>query len=79
MQLHYGLDDLQKIDWMAVLPIVLPVVAIVILLNAIALIDLYRHRETRQHLLIWVLIILGINPLGAIIYFIIGRKDRVSP
>ncbi|EDZ49217.1 MAG TPA: phosphatidylserine synthase [Bacillus sp. (in: Bacteria)] len=75
MQLHYGLNDLKDIDIMAFLPIVLPIIAVGALLVFIALIDLYRHRKTRKNVLVWTLIILFVNVLGPILYFVIGRKD----
>ncbi|WP_144611993.1 PLD nuclease N-terminal domain-containing protein [Bacillus cereus] len=75
MQLHYGWNDLKDMDIMAFLPIILPVIAVGALLVFIALIDLYRHRNTRKNVLIWTLIILFVNVLGPILYFVIGRKD----
>jgi hypothetical protein len=75
MQLHYGLNDLKDIDFMALLPIILPIIVVGTLLVLIALIDLYRHRKTRENVLIWTLIILFANTLGPILYFVIGRKD----
>ncbi|MCY8957733.1 PLD nuclease N-terminal domain-containing protein [Bacillus cereus] len=75
MQLHYGLNDLKDIDIMAFLPIVLPIIAVGALLVFIALIDLYRHKKTRKNVLVWTLIILFVNVLGPILYFVIGRKD----
>jgi len=77
MKLHYGLDDLVGIDLSAVLAIMLPVMGILLILVLIALIDLYRNRERRNNKLIWTLVILFIVPLGAIFYFILGRKDSV--
>ncbi|QFY00842.1 phosphatidylserine synthase [Bacillus cereus] len=76
MQLHYGLNDLKDIDIMAFLPIILPVIAVGAFLVLIAFIDLYRHRKTRKNVLVWTLIILFVNILGPILYFVIGRKDR---
>ena len=75
MQLHYGLNDLKDIDIMAFLPIILPVIAVGALLVLIAFIDLYRHRKTRKNVLVWTFIILFVNILGPILYFVIGRKD----
>ncbi|QWH67235.1 PLDc_N domain-containing protein [Bacillus wiedmannii] len=75
MQLHYGWNDLKDMDIMAFLPIILPVIAVGVLLVFIALIDLYRHRKTRKNVLVWALIILFVNVLGSILYFVIGRKD----
>ena len=75
MKLHYGINDLKDMDIMAILPIILPVIAIGMLLVLIALIDLYKHRKTRENVLIWTMIILFANTLGPILYFVIGRKD----
>ncbi|HDR4723386.1 PLDc_N domain-containing protein [Bacillus cereus group sp. Sample62] len=75
MKIHYGLNDLKDIDIMAFLPIILPVIAVGALLVFIALIDLYRNRKTRKNVLVWTLIIIFVNVLGPILYFIIGRKD----
>ena len=76
MQLHYGLNDLKDIDIMTFLPIILPVIAVGALLVFIAFIDLYRNRKTRKNVLVWTFIILFVNILGPILYFVIGRKDR---
>ncbi|MGF9769254.1 PLD nuclease N-terminal domain-containing protein [Bacillus albus] len=75
MQLHYGWNDLKDMDIMAFLPIILPIIAVGALLVFIALIDLYRNRKTRKNVLVWSLIIIFVNVLGPILYFVIGRKD----
>ncbi|MCC2461947.1 PLD nuclease N-terminal domain-containing protein [Bacillus mobilis] len=75
MKIHYGLNDFKVIDSMAFLPIILPVIAVGALLVLIAFIDLYRHRKTRKNVLVWTFIILFVNILGPILYFVIGRKD----
>ncbi|ADE72558.1 MULTISPECIES: PLD nuclease N-terminal domain-containing protein [Priestia] len=75
MKLHYGLNDLKDLDFMAFLPVILPVIALGTLLVLIALIDLYRNRKRRENVLIWALIILFVNTFGPILYFVIGRKD----
>ncbi|MED4074373.1 PLD nuclease N-terminal domain-containing protein [Priestia endophytica] len=75
MKLHYGLDDLKDIDFMAILPIILPIIIVGTILILIAFIDLYRYRKTRENIRIWIMIILFANTLGPILYFAIGRKD----
>lgn len=75
LQLHYELDELQNIDIMEFLPVVLPFIAIGSILVLIALIDLYRYRKTRQNVLVWTFVILFVNTLGPILYFVIGRKE----
>lgn len=76
MKLHYGFDELKDIDFMAFLPILLPVIAIGLLLALTAFVDLYRHRKTRRNMLMWMLIILFMSPLGPILYFVVGRKEN---
>jgi predicted cobalt transporter CbtA len=76
MELHYGWNELKDIDFMSILPIILPVIAIGMILVLIALIDLYRNRKTRKNVLLWTLIIIFANTIGPILYFVIGRKDR---
>ncbi|HDR8180977.1 TPA: PLDc_N domain-containing protein [Bacillus thuringiensis] len=75
MQLHYGWNDLKDIDIMAFLPTILPVIVVAALLVFIAFIDLYRNRKRRKNVLVWTLIIIFVNVLGPILYFVIGRKD----
>ncbi|MFY0758644.1 PLD nuclease N-terminal domain-containing protein [Metabacillus dongyingensis] len=75
MQIHYGFDELKDIDFMAYIPIILPFIAVGFLLVLIALIDLYRHRKTRKNVLVWTFIILLVNTIGPILYFVIGRED----
>ncbi|TVX80152.1 PLDc_N domain-containing protein [Peribacillus simplex] len=75
MELHYGWNELKDIDFMSILPVILPVIAIGLILVFIALIDLYRNRKTRKNVLLWTLIIIFANTIGPILYFVIGRKD----
>lgn len=76
VKLHYGFDDLKDFDFMAFLPILLPVIVVSALLIFIALIDLYRHRKTRENVVFWTFVIIFANIFGAILYFVMGRKDR---
>lgn len=75
MQLHYGMDELKEVDWSMILPIVLPFMAVGLILVLIALIDLYRNRDSRHHVLMWTLVILLFNTIGPILYFTAGRKE----
>lgn len=73
--MHYGLDDLKDFDILAFLPILLPFLLVGLLLVLIALIDLYRHRNVRKNILMWTIIIIFINLLGPVLYFVLGRKE----
>ena len=75
MKLHYGFDELSQLDWASILPIILPFVLVGFVLIIVALFDLYRHREKRENILMWAIIILFFNTIGSVLYFVIGRKD----
>jgi hypothetical protein len=74
LKLHYGINELKDVNWMAVLQIALPFMVVGIILILVALIDLYRNRKTRGNVLLWTIIILLFNTIGPILYFTIGRK-----
>jgi hypothetical protein len=40
-----------------------------------ALLDLSRRRETRGPKWVWALVIIFVNIIGPIVYFVIGRGD----
>jgi hypothetical protein len=58
------------------LPLLIPVVLIELGLMIAALVDLYRREATRGPKWIWVLVILLINFIGPIVYFVAGRKEE---
>jgi len=75
MKLHYSFDEFSQIDWASILPILLPFLFVGSLLIIIALIDLFRHRNRRENIVMWTIIILLFNTIGPVLYFMIGRKD----
>lgn len=75
MTLHYGWDDLPFLDIEALLPLILPIVIISLILIALALADLYKNRQFRDHKGMWVLIIVCGNTIGPVLYFVFGRKE----
>jgi heme/copper-type cytochrome/quinol oxidase subunit 4 len=44
----------------------------------IALVDILRNKFEDNNKIVWVLVVLFLNLLGAILYFIIGRKQRIA-
>lgn len=60
----------------SILPLIIPVIAIQLILMVIALIDLYKQKNTRGPKLLWWLVIPFVNIIGPILYFVIGRKDE---
>ncbi len=75
MNLHYGIDDLTFLDIEALLPLILPIVIISLMLIVLALTDLYKNREFREHKRMWVLVIVFANTIGPVLYFVFGRKE----
>lgn len=58
---------------------ILIVLGIVILLPLIALVDVIRSNfRGPNDKLIWVIVILFLNVIGALLYFIIGRNQRTT-
>ena len=58
------------------LPLLIPVVLIELGLMIAALVDLIRRAQTRGPKWVWALVIVLINFIGPIIYFVAGRKDE---
>ena len=52
-----------------------PLFIVQVILLVVALIDLRRVKATRGPKWVWVLLILFVNIVGPIIYFIVGRKQ----
>jgi hypothetical protein len=58
------------------IPFLVPVLIIQLGLITAALIDLVRRERTRGPKWLWVLIILLINFIGPIVYFVFGRAEE---
>jgi uncharacterized membrane protein len=63
---------LQSINW----GLIAPVIVIQFILIVVAMIDVIRIESTNGPKWLWVLIILFINIIGAVIYFIFGRRHN---
>ena len=66
-----GLSKLQQY-----IPYLIPVLIIQLVLMISALVDLIRREHTRGPKWVWVLVILFVNYIGPIIYFVAGRKEE---
>ena len=60
---------------MQFIPYLIPVLIIQLILIIVALIDLVKREHTRGPKWLWALIIIFVNFIGAIVYFVIGRKE----
>jgi hypothetical protein len=65
------LNNLQDI-----LPLLLPIIVVQLALIVVALRDLMRRRTVRGEKWMWVIIIVFVNMLGPILYFVLGRQDE---
>jgi hypothetical protein len=57
------------------LPLLIPVLIIQFGLMVSAIIDLSKQEKTRGPKGVWILVILLINFIGPILYFVIGREE----
>lgn len=57
------------------LPLLAPLVILQLILMVAALLDLAKRPSTRGPKWIWVLIIVFVNTIGPIIYFVAGREE----
>lgn len=64
--------DFNSIPWMLILPLLI----IQLLLVIVAVIDLVRVKHTNGPKWMWVIIIIFINIIGPVIYFIVGRRNE---
>lgn len=57
------------------LPLLIPVLIIQLVLIIFALTDLLRREQTRGPKWVWVLVIVFVNMIGPIVYFLVGRDE----
>ena len=57
------------------LPFLIPILILQLALMVFALVDLVRRERTKGPKWLWALIIVFVNLIGPILYFIIGRED----
>ncbi len=57
------------------LPLLIPILLLQLALMIFALVDLIRRERTKGPKWLWALIIVFVNFIGPILYFIIGRED----
>ena len=49
-----------------------------IILTILALVDILKSEFSGNNKIVWVLVVLFFNLIGAILYFTIGRKQKLS-
>jgi len=58
-----------------ILPFLIPIAILQLVLVVAALVDLLRRERTRGPKWVWVLVILFVNFIGPIVYFMLGREE----
>jgi hypothetical protein len=62
-------------DFVKMLPYLAPIIVLGLALEVTALVDLYRRERANGPKWVWLLVILFVNLLGPIIYFVAGRRE----
>ncbi len=57
------------------LTLLIPLIILQLFLQILALLSLFKQDLSKEKRIIWVVIILLLNLLGPIIYFLFGRRD----
>ena len=65
------MELLQDVNW----SLVAPLIVLQVILMIAALVSCIKQEETNGPKWLWVLIILFVNILGPILYFVMGRKN----
>jgi len=65
------LDQLMKL-----LPLLIPLFLIQLGLMIAALVDLLKREKTKGPKWLWIIIVVFVNLIGPIIYFVIGREEE---
>jgi len=58
------------------LPLLIPIILIQLTLMVFALLDIARREKLRGPKWVWVLVVIIVNIVGPIIYFVLGREDE---
>lgn len=62
----------EEIPWALIAPLII----LQLILIIVSLIDLGRIHKTNGPKILWVFVILFVNLVGPILYFIVGRKNQ---
>ena len=61
---------------MKLLPLLIPLFVIQLILMITALIDLIKRQKTKGPKWMWILIVVFVNMIGPIVYFVVGREEE---
>ncbi|HAQ07250.1 MAG TPA: transcriptional regulator [Bacillus bacterium] len=63
---------LETVNW----SLIAPIIVIQAILMVVALVDLIRIEKTTGPKWIWAIVIVFLNTIGPILYFVIGRRNH---
>jgi hypothetical protein len=64
------------IDWVKLLPLLIPIILLELGLLVWALLDIIRRERVKGgNKVVWILVIVLINIIGPIVYFLFGREE----
>lgn len=63
-------------EWTQYIPLLIPVILIQLGLMIAALLDLLRQPRTRGPKWVWAIVIVVVNIVGPIVYFVAGREEN---
>ncbi|RSD26227.1 PLD nuclease N-terminal domain-containing protein [Mesobacillus subterraneus] len=66
------MELLESVNWALIAPLII----IQLILMAVALVDLIKNDKTNGPKWMWAIIILVVNIVGPILYFVIGRRNH---
>jgi hypothetical protein len=61
---------------MRLLPLLIPLFLIQLGLMIVALVDLFKREKTRGPKWMWIVIVIIVNMIGPILYFVVGREEN---
>ena len=62
-------------DTRTLILILAPLIVIQLALQIAALYDIYRHKGAKSNTVVWVIVVLFLQIIGAAAYFLLGRKE----
>jgi hypothetical protein len=69
-------NELNDLDIMGLLPFLIPIILLQIGLMVWALIDISKRKYVKGNKVVWILVIVLVNIIGPIIYFLAGRGEE---
>ncbi|MBU9711126.1 PLD nuclease N-terminal domain-containing protein [Evansella tamaricis] len=66
------LNELQSVRW----DLLAPIAIVSFVLMIVAMVDCFKHGKTNGPQWVWILVIVFVNLIGPILYFIFGRRSE---